>query len=242
MSSYSKKLRVFFVSKKDIKNNSIIISGQDFIHLYKVLRYQVGDEIHCKNFLGFIYHCRIQQFNKDNVVCQILSKQKIERQQKQKYVKLFLSIPRLDVLSSIVSKITELDVDELQLIYSERSYLKTNKKFNLERFQKISLESLKQCKRDIPLILNSPIKLNSISEEDLKKKSSNLLLWECEQKNKIENINLNDRINLLIGSEGGITQEEKSFLTEKLNFESISLSENILRVETAVLFALAKIL
>lgn len=235
------RLRVFFINEKKLSHNKIILSGQDFIHLTKVLRYKIGDEILCKNFSGFIYHCRIEQINKNHVSCEILETKKIKQDNKKK-VKIFLCIPRLDVLASIVTKITELGVDELQLVFSERSYLKKNKKFNLERFQKISLESFKQCRRDIPLTFPVPLELTSIDEENLTENSSNLLLWECEEKEEINQIKLNDRINLFIGSEGGISHQEKTFLTEKLNFKSVSLSNNILRVETAVLFSLAKVL
>lgn len=235
------KLKIFFITEKNITDNIILIDGQDFIHLSKVLRYKVGDKIICKTFTGFSHQCEIEKINQKNISCKILTSQKIS-QEKKNYTKIFLCIPRLEILSSIVMKITELGVDELQCIFSERSYLKKSSKFNLERFKKISLESLKQCGRDIPLLIKPAIHLTSITKKDLGNNNVNLLLWECEQKNKIEQIKLKNRINLFIGSEGGISQQEKSFLTEKLNFQSVSLSQNILRVETAVLFSLSKIL
>ena len=234
--------RIFFVTEKQIQQNTILLSGQDFIHLSKVLRIKRGDKIICKSFSGFIYHCQIDILNSQSVICQILTAEKIIEKKKKRKVKIFLCIPRLEVLSSIVAKITELDVDELQLVFSERSYFKKNKKINIERFKKISSESLKQCGRDIPLLIAEPIHLSVLSQEDLGSEASNLLLWECEEKNEMSSVKLKKRVNLFIGSEGGISYQEKDFLTEKLNFKSVGLSKNILRVETAVLFSLAKVL
>ena len=57
-------------------------------------------------------------------------------------------------------------------------------------------------------------------------------------KKYFQNVKLCDRINIVIGPEGGISEKEEKYLNQ-IGFESVSLGDRILRVETAPLTVLS---
>ena len=66
----------FFVNKNQIEANILKIQGEDVNHIKNVLRYEIGDSIVvCAD--GENYSCRINQFDKDEIICDI--QEKIDR-------------------------------------------------------------------------------------------------------------------------------------------------------------------
>ena len=67
----------FFVKQEQIKENKIIIQGQDVNHIKKVLRAKIGDELQiCNSQNEDNFLCDIEEINNEEILCQI--KQKIE--------------------------------------------------------------------------------------------------------------------------------------------------------------------
>ena len=67
----------FFVKEEQIKENKIIIKGQDVNHIKKVLRAKIGEEIQiCNSDNGENFLCDIENINSEEILCKI--KQKIE--------------------------------------------------------------------------------------------------------------------------------------------------------------------
>ena len=259
--------RIFYITPKQIKTtfNVIEIGGDDFHHLVNVLRLKSGDKVICKTYDGLNYSCTLQTIKSSLAIFEINEiSQKTAPIIPQRKIGIFLCIPRPNVLANIVAKLTEVGVDFLQLVFSERSFFKTPDKLNLLRYEKIIQETLKQCGRDIPLELKEPVHLKylqadfssfliqTIPSKDNQKilneqsatKIHKILLWECEMNNALsvnDLIDDRDPIFLFVGPEGGISHLEKEYLQE-LGFQSKSISQNILKVETALLLALGKIL
>ena len=271
--------RIFYIQPKQIKSkfNLIEIAGDDFHHLVNVLRLRVGEQVICKTHEGLNYFCTLQMIKPSLAILKIDKiSQKTMPNLPQRPVGVFLCVPRPNVLASIVAKLTEVGVDFLQLVFSERSFFKTPTKLNLLRYEKIVLETLKQCSRNTPLELKQPLHLknlqpdfssflptttNSQQTTAINQQSTpphfpitknsvkihKILLWECETNNNLlmnhsreANTPL-DPIFIFIGPEGGISHLERNHL-QKLGFKSKSISQNILKVETALLLALGKIL
>ena len=252
--------RIFYISEKQIqqKFNTIDISGEDFHHLVNVLRLKANDKIICKTYGDNIYFCSLKATYTNKATFFIEETQTIKKPPLfQRKVGIFLCIPRPPILSSIVSKLTELGINFLQLIFSERSFFKTSEKINLIRYEKIVQETMKQCGGNTALRLNSPISLKDISfdrgttffnniQNHQKSEIEKILLWECEENNILSPnpysaTEEQNPVVLFIGPEGGINHWEKNYL-EKIGFETKSISNNILKVETALMLALGKIL
>ena len=68
----------FFVKQEQIKENEIIIVGQDVNHIKKVLRAKIGDELQvCNSQNGENFLCEIQ--NLENISVYAMSHRKIFR-------------------------------------------------------------------------------------------------------------------------------------------------------------------
>ena len=68
--------RRFFVDKTNISGNNITITGNEHLHLTKVLRAKPKDKIDVST-LDFSYVCEIETITKDKTICKILQKEKI---------------------------------------------------------------------------------------------------------------------------------------------------------------------
>ena len=247
----------------EIKNKDI------YHHLVNVLRVKKEDKITVvtkdkKQIIG-----RIENINKKiiNIKGEELEKSisnNNENNLKYKYI-LFQGIPKSKKLELIAEKTTEIGIDKIIPIEMTRSIvrkkdLKENKQ---ERLKTILKSASEQSKRvDIP-ILESPKTFDEIinlldlnnNENCLNiekyilvfyenKDTTNLRLKEVlnEIKTKykdVTNNNLAIEIYILIGPEGGITEEEINKIKKIKNAKVVSLGKNILRTETAPIAALS---
>jgi 16S rRNA (uracil1498-N3)-methyltransferase len=114
---------------------------------------------------------------------------------------------------------------------------KSNEEFQA-RWQKIADQSLKQCGRVSRLLIQLPIALT----ERLAQKSVGTRLW-CDEQQWAHAPFLGDQlqserfegITLLIGPEGGWTDDERKVIRQSAT--AVSLGPLILRAETAAVFA-----
>lgn len=212
-----------------LENNNIIIDGEDLGHL-AVLRCDKDEEILC--FCGdeYEYRCKIQEITKKYAICLILDK-KLCKKNPTKNIVLFQGLPKLDKLELITQKLTELGISRIVPFESDFTIAKKNIN-KIERLNKISKESCKQCGRSLPVIIEEPIKFNDIKE---KLKDFDLILFANETNREITDINFNDKKNIavIVGSEGGFSNREQEILLKDERITQIGLGERILRTETA---------
>ena len=153
-----------------------------------------------------------------------------------------LIIPLLkeNKMDLILQKSTELGVNKIIPVMMERSIIKldSDKEIKkIERWAKICKEASEQSKRvDIPVI--TEVK----SLKDLESIDGNKIVCSTKEKeNTIKKfLSKNDikKINIVIGPEGVISPKEEEYLNS-IGFTSISLGENIMRVETVPMFILS---
>ena len=148
----------FFVKQEQIKENNIIIQGQDVNHIKKVLRAKIGDELQiCNSQTGDNFLCNIKDIKNENILCQIKEeiKEKIESNIE---ITIFQGLPKADKMEYIIQKSVELGVYDITPVEMKRCVVKLNEKDKnkkIERWQKISEVAAKQCGRDIiPQIKN----------------------------------------------------------------------------------------
>lgn len=226
-----------YFSKEKI-DNKLILNNDDLYHIKKVMRMKDNDSIivvHEKT----AYLCCIENV-KDNI--EIVIKEEYEKINYNS-LEIVLIIPLLkeQKIDLILQKSTELGVTKIIPFLAERSIIKLKKEEydkKIDRWTKIVKEASEQSHRiDIPLIEKPKNIEDLIDIEGLK--------IVCSTKEKEKNIRLLmknnkscDRINIVIGPEGGLTDKEEEKLN-KLGFESISLGTRIMRVETVPLFILS---
>lgn len=233
-------MRKFFVDKENIINDSIFIYGQDRKHIVDVLRLSLEDEIiaSCEEIN---YFTKISNIDDEKVTLKIYEKSSGNNEPKIN-ITLFQGLAKGDKMDFITQKGTEIGIKSFYGVQMERSVVKAKDRkwidSKLKRYNKISEEASKQCKRDYIPEFKDIISFNEMVKI-LKEKENILIPFESEGDNKIKDVlkKVNGKdINIIIGPEGGFSIEEINKLKE-IGGLTLSLSNRIFRTETAGLVA-----
>lgn len=237
-------MKRFFVEESNVINNKIKIVGDEFFHLTKVLRTQIKEKIICTIGDEFDYICELTKIEKNQAEAIIL--EKIKNLSNPKIVlEVFQGLPKGEKTEFIVQKITELGASGLTFFESDFTIAKTFGTSKMERLKKIAKEACKQCGRSQPLKLNNAIKFKEIkkflTQYDLILFLNENANPEQTFENLIGNIKKSKKIALIIGTEGGFSNNEISFINSLnlKNLFNISLGQRILRTETACIGAVS---
>ena len=224
-------IKRFYVNSDDISNDIITISGDEFNHLTRVLRYKVGYAlIACNNVDGLDYVAEVAEINKDNAVCKITEIVQNECKTKTS-VTLYQALPKGDKVDLIVQKSIELGVGDVVIFDSLNV---AERKFNLDRLNRINIEACKQCGRsriaNIRGLLDFCDMIDELSQYD-----KVIVCYEKEKVNTFANeLSCSDisKLAIIIGSEGGFDKDEITDIVEA-GGRSVTLGSRILRCETA---------
>ncbi len=221
----------------NIENNKVILEGEEFHHA-KVKRIREGEKIEINDLKGNIYLVQVEKVEKRKLIGKVL--EKIEQKEEKLKINLYLCMPNhLSKVDDLIEPISELGVTTLIPVLSKYSAVKTKDiQRKIKKWEKIALNSIKQCKRLFPLEINEPVNI-----KDIKPKGEyRFVFYEKEKINTLKNYleKEGNNIDILIGGEGGLAEEEIINLKTK-GFEAVSLGENILRMETAVITAVCQV-
>ena len=215
----------------------------DIRHLSKVLRLREGDEIDVSDSMEWEYRAEIVRIDEEEVLLVILDKQKFAREPNLE-VTLFQGIPKAGKMESIIQKCVELGVHAIIPVFMERTVVvdKGNFSKKLDRWQKISDEAVKQCKRGmVPQVGRQ----RPFSEMLDKLRNYDLILFPYENegdysiKDCLRGLAEKPRsVAIVIGPEGGFSDKEAAALDEA-GAARVTLGKTILRTETAGMAALA---
>lgn len=228
----------YFTNKK--VDNEFILNEDDLYHIKTVMRMKDNDQI-IVVMDKKAYLCCLENV-KDNI--KIIIKNELPKvDYNTPDVTLIIPILKEQKMDLILQKSTELGVSKIIPIITKRSIVKVNESSQdkkIDRWRRIVKEASEQSHRvEIPEVL--PIRtIDQLKDLD----GFNLV---CSTKEKVKNIKLVmknvktcDKINLVIGPEGGLDELEEEMLN-KMGFESITLGNRIMRVETVPLFLLSVI-
>lgn len=219
-------LRRFFVDKI---LNPLIIDGDEFRHAVSVLRIKEGEEIIVCDGSGNEYLSKVEKINKKDLSVVILSSSKSEVEAKAD-VTLIAGYLKGDKTELVVQKAVELGVKKIIVFNSEfcSSYMNENK---LNRLNKVSVESAKQCGRAI-----APKVVYEDTFEGALKGGENAenKLFACEfaSFSEVKFSELKGSTAIVVGSEGGFSKAESEIAT-KMGYKTVYLGKRILRAETA---------
>ena len=237
----------FFVKDNQVKEDRIVIENEDVNHIKNVLRMKKEDELQvCVITEGINYKVKIDSIDK-NIICKII--EKIEETTESNIdITIFQGIPKFEKMELIIQKNTEIGVKKIVPVMMERTVVKLNSKDmskKIERWNKIAEIAAKQSGRDIIPEVSSIIKVNEIPEDEF---DAVFVAYENEKENTLKNelLKLKDKkekynIAIVIGPEGGISENEITWLEEK-KARFVSLGKRILRTETAGIVMASNIL
>lgn len=261
----------FFVTKDAVKENIIEITNQDDIkHISKVLRLAEGDFIDVSDSEEYEYRVELIQVTKDKAVGMIQDKQSFSKEPRLA-VTLYQSVPKQGKMELIIQKTVELGVLRIVPVFTKRCVVTDNGSFGkkIERWQKVSAESVKQCRRGLVPQIGDPIDFPAMTKELSSGYDLVLFLYENEQRTTIKQVlrefsaewvltsaidgmtAMDERdcslepkkpsVAIIVGPEGGFSDEEADILKNS-KAKCASLGRTILRTETAGMAALAVVM
>ncbi len=234
----------FIINSEIIGNNEITVFDKDlYKHIIKVKRTKINEKLLFIDENEMQYETELVNILPDNFECRILKKYKSNRKLN---LNLYVaqSVLNSDDQISSIQKATELGVKGIIPIYTDNCAVKESFiKNKIEKWQKIALESVKQCERaDIPTVYD----LSYI--ESIVKHYENVIIFAEKYTNTTFNdylkenpINKNESILVIIGPEGGFSEKEFDYF-KKNNFPLITLGSLIYRADTALTAALTTVI
>ncbi len=221
-------MRRFFVKKENIFDDYIVVCDKDFFHLANVLRLKFGDEIVCFCGDGYDYVCKIIEMKKNFAKCELLKKVLSDKTPSAK-VTLFQGVTKGEKLELIIQKVTELGISEVFFFKSEFTSRKMLE-CKIDKLKINSIEASKQCGRSDTMQINGILSFQNLVE---KLKNFDCVIFAYEKQSSVDFPNIYGKVAIVIGSEGGFSENEAEKLSSLNNVYCISMGKRILRSETA---------
>lgn len=226
----------FYLANIFVSQNKIIINEKDAIHHIKnVLRLKEKDRICIFDGKGLELIGSMGSLSAQNMFIAI--EEKLTAKDFDVNITVACAIPKRAKMDDIVDKLTQLGVDRIIPLDTERVVIKLDKQKKISRqlrWNKIALSASQQSQRStIPVI--EPIKdikevLSRFQGYDLKLIPT--LIDERKSLKEIVETSKPKNILVLIGPEGDFTEEEVG-MAKKAGFIPVTLGNLVLRVETA---------
>jgi len=232
----------FYVKPEDVKGEEILVSKEEAHHIIDVMRLSSGDEVVAFDGTGKEYIGKISNISKGNLKIKIekINKPKLKH---KPYVTLAQALPKKTKIDFIIEKATELGVDEIIPLVTERTIVRLSEGKRTQKsqhWQNIAISASKQCGRlDIPKV-RAPLLFSEVFKEI---KDYDLAMMACltedsrPLKEVISDFN-GKKILVMVGPEGDFSLKEIK-QAGSFNIRLISLGRLVLRVDTAGLFVLS---
>ena len=216
-----------------IENTTSLLSKEHTHYVANVMRLKRGSNINFFNKEGE-WVSEIVFLEKDRIEVKFLNR--VKKSTQTSSMELAICLVKKNPMEIILQKATELGVDKITPIISERTEVK---ELNFERAKKIVIEATEQSNQLSPPEISNITKLkdfiNNLNE------TSKLFFADINSKDKLkkEDIKGDNLKTILIGPEGDFTPNERKMILENKNTIPFSLSKNILKTETATISALS---
>lgn len=232
----------FFVPQEAVKGDELVLFDEEQIHqLLRVLRMEKGEQLVCLDNTGKEYACTITEIGKKEMRLKI-DKTSVCKNEPERKVVLYQALPKkMEVFEWVLQKGTEIGVSEFVPIVS--AYCQRRELPKRDRLERILQEAAEQSERGIIPVLGFDTEFKKIIEK-LPAAQTILLHSRGEWpqlKDLQKNIPVDQALHILIGPEGGFSEEEVG-LALKHGIQVASLGTRILRTETAAIVAAALVL
>lgn len=217
-------------------SDHIALDSNTSHRLTAVLRLETDRKIILFNGDGLEYLSTITLIKKNRVNVTILEK---IRKNLESPLEIHLGqvISKGEKMDFVIQKATELGVKKITPLFSARSvvHLKQDRlEKKTEHWQKIAIHAVEQCGRTVVPNIEQPVPLEEwVFNRDEKTR----LALDPASPQGLNTCPILGPVALLIGPEGGLTEEELVYATQR-GFQMVSCGPRILRTETAALVAI----
>ncbi len=231
--------RRFFVP--EIRRGTAELAGPDAEHLVRVLRVEPGQVFEVSDNLN-VYLAEVETARKSGVTFRIT--EKLQSPGPTVEITLLAALFKFDRFEWLVEKATELGAAAIlpfEAVRTERGLAAASTK-RVARWEKIALEASQQSRRAHLPEIQAALRWPAAVAYEAKVR---LFLDESSTASAILDVlpasrSTTDRVALLLGPEGGWTEQERCQALEA-GWQDCSLGSTILRAETAAIAALAVI-
>lgn len=224
-----------YYSAETIDDSTVTLAGSEAHHLLHVMRAKPGFELIVFDGQGGEFVAEVAACKRSTVELSIGPRQAIERELPYELT-LAVSLPKGDRQRWLIEKCVELGVTRIVPLQTTRSVGSSvdRKKNSNTKLARYVIEASKQCGRNRLMEIASPVAWPALVAETT---SGQRLLAHPGGQSLAEincQTNDDDKLLLVIGPEGGFTDEEVSQAVEA-GWKTVGLGARILRLETAAM-------
>lgn len=237
----------YFVPSSGWDDSEVVITGEDVHHIGKVMRMKPEHHILCCTPEGDLAKCEITDITTDTVTCQIVEWLEEEKELPASVI-IAQGLPKGDKMEHVIQKGTELGASQFIPFEAERSIVKWDQKKSqkkITRYQKIAKEASEQSHRTM---IPSVSELHSLGDLIALQPNYDWVVFAYEDEAKSQSyrslkevltkIQQGQRILVIIGPEGGFSEQEVQTL-KGAGALAVRLGPRILRTETAATYFLS---
>jgi len=227
-----------FLQELSLLKQPVVIRDEKAHYLFSVLRCKTGERLIVTDEKGCSYTAQILSASKKEVAIEITGDYILNTESNLNII-LVQGLLKGEKMDIVIQKTTELGVSAIIPVITERSQLRETRKH--PRWKKIAEEASRQSGRTkIPEILEI-CSFRDVFDIPALISGKGIIFWE-QGGEKLPAITIRlshtDKIFLLIGPEGGFSEEEVLLASEK-GFFTATLGSRILRAETASIAAVS---
>jgi 16S rRNA (uracil1498-N3)-methyltransferase len=228
-----------FFSPHPISGGGMMLDGPEAHHLLHVMRASVGDEVTLFDDSGAEFKATVETLRRADAELRIVERREIDRELPFELV-VGAALPKGDRQKWLVEKLTELGVTALVPLITERCVAQPAAAA-VERLRRSVIEAAKQCGRNRLMKIAEPklwsewIVDGCLASSDSEPPADRRLLAHPTGKRIIEiDLTQPKPTQIAIGPEGGLSDTEVAAAIAA-GWQSVSLGQRILRVETAAI-------
>jgi 16S rRNA (uracil1498-N3)-methyltransferase len=227
------------------QKNSVTLSAEEMRHARDVLRLHCGDEVYVFDGRGREYRCVIAEFERESARLDLM--EEVEPAQPESHLNLTLAVALLkgEKFDLVVQKATELGARRIAPLITARADVRLRDaeeaKRKTDRWQRIAIESAKQCGRAGLMEIEAPFGFQAFIE---RAPDAELRLMFAEHGGESPTQIMENSpprlasVTALVGSEGGWTDDEITQARAQ-GWEIVTLGGRTLRAETAAIVVTA---
>ena len=233
------RIPTIYTETELVEKTEIELDAAAAHHIANVLRMKADSQIRLFNGSGFFFSATITKSSKKYVSVHIDSAQQASSESSL-HTHLGQVMSRGDRMDYAIQKSTEMGVNEITPLTSERCELKLNTERASKRvkhWQHVAISAAEQCGRACVPTIHPILSVNDWVQQN-NTQGLSLVLHHRDTQNLSAIQTTPSHVNLLIGPEGGLSQAEIKLATDA-TFIPCTFGPRVMRTETAPVASLS---